>query len=221
MSFQSVPDTSTTVKGIIKLGGDLAGTSSAPTIGTNKVLAGSNASTAAASTIDGTNAVGTATSLARSDHNHALPTLGPWFEHPMAGASVSSAVTFSNLEAYCQIKVLSVSTLTGIAYWVGSTASGNVKSALYNSSGTRVATCTATIAQATANTFQKVAFDSTYSAAPGVYFAAIIFSSSTATHLAGKSVSPDTGTLEGSFATASTLTVPTTATATSPVYTTY
>jgi hypothetical protein len=152
--------------------------------------------------------------------NLALPAWGPYFAHPNVGGA-SIAITFANNLAYAQVQVLNPSTLTGIGYWVGGTSAGNVRCALYDSAGNRVANRTSNLAQAAINTFQKVAFDSTYVAAPGIYFAAVIFNTATATLVAGKGLSPAGGAIQGGFTTPSTITVPTAPGATDILCTTY
>jgi hypothetical protein len=138
-------------------------------------------------------------------------------------AAASGAVAFANLMAYCEVHVLNASTLTGIGYWVGGVSAGNVRSALYESAGNRVANRTTNVAQAAINTFQQVAFDSTYAATPGVYFAAIIFDTATATHFTGRGLARSGGAVQGGFATPATITVPTTPVAGTgaAAYTTY
>lgn len=148
------------------------------------------------------------------------PNLGSFYSALHAGAA-STAVGFANIGYYHEVKVLSKRPITGIAYWTGTgAASGNVRSALYNSAGTKVADRTSDLAQAGASTFQQVAFDAVYTPPLiGTYFAEIWFSSSAATALLAKMFCP-AGAATNAGGTHSSITPPTTA-ATGPVLTTY
>lgn len=164
---------------------------------------------ATGATITGTNATGAANTLARSDHNHALPSYGTTFAYLGAGTH-NSAAPGANQQYYGQIVVLHQVTLTGIGYWVGAVQNGNVKVGLFNSSGTKVAETTGTVGQAGANTFQQVAFASTYAAAPGQYYAGIILSSATGTWYRGSTpLGPYGNNAPGSFAIGASITPPT------------
>lgn len=147
-------------------------------IGTGKVTSGM--------ILDGTIADA---DLAANTLSAALPNWGTFYNVPQLGAT-STATGFTNSYAVGQVQVLSKCTLTGIGYWVGGTQSGNVRVGLYNSAGTSVASKTSDVAQAAINTFQQVAFDSTYAAAAGRYFAVVIFSSATATAQFGRGLVP-------------------------------
>lgn len=164
---------------------------------------------AAGSTISGTNAAGSADTYARSDHNHALPDLGKSFAYIGAG-SHASAAPGANQQHYGQVFIPHRVTLTGIGYWVGATQNGNVKVGLFNAAGTKVAETTATVGQAAANTFQQVAFSSTYAADPGVYYIAIILSSATGTwYRTSIPMGPYGNNAPGSFAIGASITPPT------------
>lgn len=193
-------------------------------LGPNSVTPDDQAACDTASTISGTNAEGTASSFARSDHNHALPNFGTWFPNPTAG-QITSVAPGANNAWYAQIIVLHKATLTGINYIVGATSNGNVRCALYDSAGTRVANRTTNAAQATANTYQKVAFDGTYAAVPGVYFASLVLSSATGTWYASNATAPSGAAAgPGSGATLTSLTPPTTPSSSlnaTPVMSTY
>lgn len=146
--------------------------------------------------------------LAANTLNAALPDWGTFYEVPTI-AQASSAAAFNNLMVFGAVKVLAKKTLTGVGYWVGGTSNGNVRCALYDTAGNRVADRTSNAAQAAINTFQQVAFDSTYAAAAGRYFAAIIFSSSTGTAFFGRGLAPANVALQGGFSTPTTISVPT------------
>lgn len=163
-----------------------------------------NADTEWTVTTDGTITIGT-TGIAweRRPISH-----GSYFTHPAVGASASST-GLANLQYDAMVVVTARALLTGIGYWVGSTAAGNVRSALYNAAGTKIADKTSNVAQAAANSFQPVPFDSTLWVPAGVYFGSIIFSSASATGFTGKGMLPSKFTTEAGFTTASSLTVPT------------
>lgn len=108
-------------------------------------------------------------------------------------------------------------TLTGIVLHTGATASGNIRVALYNNAGTRVANRTTNVAQAAANNVQEVAFDSTYAAEPGRYWMAAIYSVNTATFSGATCFTATKAQTEGGFATPASFTPPTAVQATSSV----
>lgn len=144
---------------------------------------------------------------------------GTYFHTPNVGAATSTAVGFNDITYYAQINVPMKCTLTGVGYWVGGTSNGNCRAALYDSGGTRVANKTSNVAQAAINTFQKVSFDSTYVANPGVYYVGVYFSSSTATALVSKLMVPASASTSAGVTLAS-ITPPSTPAA-SPVMTSY
>jgi len=113
-------------------------------------------------------------------------------------ASTASGATNNQRTAFVQ--VLSTTTFTGVSYRVGSTASGNVKVGLWDASVNKLAETTATVAQATANTVQSVAFASTYAATPGYYWISLTFSSSTATFQGAVSLAAGWSQTAGTFA---------------------
>lgn len=166
---------------------------------------------AAASTLSGTNAAGTAASVARSDHNHAMPNWGTVYPVPIYGAVVSATATLDQTY-YSPVLILSNQTFTGVRYQVGSASAGNVRSSVYNSSGTRVADRTSALAQAVGLTVQDVPFTSTAALAPGLYWVAITFSSGSATYLNGACLIPSGNAAgAGSGATKTSITPPTAA----------
>lgn len=105
------------------------------------------------------------------------------------------------------IRIRRPTTVTGLTYTIGSAASGNVRAALYDSAGTRVANRTTNSAQAGTDTPHNVAFDSAVTLKPGVYYACLIFSSSTAT--AHCQIGPTSvNQTEGGFSTPASITPP-------------
>jgi hypothetical protein len=100
---------------------------------------------------------------------------GTWFTGNWADYSPNSGFTADDLW-YVEVKVLNAASLTGLVYVVDSGGTGNVRAALYNSSGTRVANRTSD-ATVPASGVHQVAFDTPYSASPGRYFAGLVWSS--------------------------------------------
>ena len=150
------------------------------------------------------------------DHN-----LGTWFAVPNMG-NQSTPTPTANRVYYAQIVVPVPATLTGVYFLMVTIGSGvNVRSALYNAAGTRVANRTSNLA-CSALTFHKVAFDSAYSALPGVYFLALVFGAAQGTYAATNAISP-CGYVAGpgSGATATSITPPTVADQTIPTMTSY
>lgn len=135
---------------------------------------------AAAATITGTNAEGSATSFARSDHNHALPNLGTSFGI-QAITYQNSQTNTADIAYILAVPIPSGATITGVSYFVGATSNGNVRASMYDSTGARVANRTTNSAQPAAYNYHRVAFDSAYAAAPGLYFICLVFSSSSST----------------------------------------
>ena len=125
-----------------------------------------------------------------------------YFGTPMflGTAPASTASGAANNQRTSYVIVMTTVTLTGVVYRTGSTSSGNVKAALWDSSLTKVAETTATVAQSAANTVQQVAFASTYTATPGYYWISLTFSSSTATFNGAVSLAPAYSQTAGSFA---------------------
>lgn len=176
---------------------------------------------AAASTISGTNAEGSSTSFARADHNHALPDWGTNFATPSTSPPASTAAVVDRVY-FVRVQVLRQATLTGLQFYVV-VSSGNVRCALYNSAGTRVANRTTNAAVGGGLTVQQVAFDSTYAAAPGIYYMALVFSSATCQTFMHVPALPSGFVAgPGSTATATSITAPTTiSTTTVPTMSTY
>jgi hypothetical protein len=137
---------------------------------------------AAASTLAGTSAEGTSTSFARADHDHALPWTGIRISPCVpVSAPASSATGATNTYYVVEVHLWGAGNVTGIKYRVGATSNGNVRSGLFDSSGTQLAVRTSNVAQGTANQFQNVGFDGVYAAAPARYLAVLWFTSATAT----------------------------------------
>lgn len=173
--------------------------------------------TATGATITGTNAEGSADSLSRSDHNHALPNWGTRFEGSTINAPASGAMV-ANTVYFTAVKVLSNATLTGLQFFCLS-ATGTARVALYNSAGTRVADRT-TNSAALGVALTQIAFTSTYAAAPGLYFAGIVFSGApNVIQAAGSQAGTVAG--PGSGATATSITPPTVPAQGIPVMGTY
>lgn len=147
--------------------------------------------------------------------------LGTWFAVPNIGNYAAQAPT-ANRVYYAQVVVPVPATLTGISFLMVTIGTGvNVRSALYDASGTRVANRTTNLACAALTTHQ-VAFDSTYAAAPGVYFVALVFGAAQGTFAGSNALSPCYYVAgPGSGATATSITPPTTAGQTPPAMTTY
>lgn len=105
-------------------------------------------------------------------------------------------------------------TLTGLSYWTGGTSSGNARMAIYDISGTNLAE-TATSAQPGATTLHQIAFSAAVTIDPGLYFPALLLSSTTATAQLMSSGSPASSSNEGSTDCPGTITPPTTVSSTS------
>lgn len=148
------------------------------------------------------------------------PNLGTWFNNT-PGWPPSSTVATGNLLYASQVFIPAPATITGIQWQVAATNTGNVRSALYDAAGTRVANRTTDFDVTGASTYTnvKVAFDATLGVTPGVYFVALIFST-TATFYGGMTSGPTVQAAQGGFTTPSTISVPTTA-AQAPIMGTY
>ena len=150
----------------------------------------------------------------------AHPSVGTRF-HVAPNLSNSSALRVADRLEYAAVIVPWNATLTGIGYWVGAVGTaGSVRCALYDAAGTRVANRTSNASVASANTWQQVAFDSTYGAVPGLYFASLIWSSGTDTAYTGATIGLAGVAAQGGFETPSSITPPTT-TSLAPLMATY
>ena len=149
--------------------------------------------------------------------------MSPYFA-PQGGEIVSAAAAATgttNRLYYMLVVVPWSATLTGVRYYVGGTANGNVRSALYDSTGARVANATADSAQPGTNQVHAVPFDGTYAAPPGTYFAALLFSSATATAFFNSPMVPGGQADQGGFTNPSSITAPTAIPATAIMLSTY
>jgi len=99
---------------------------------------------------------------------------------------------FPDLIWFAKIWIPNYCVITGVSYRVGGTSSGNVGSAIYNSSGERLAYRNTLVAQAAINTNQQVAFDTgtPLTVTPGVHHIGLTFSSGSATAVMAHLASP-------------------------------
>lgn len=135
------------------------------------------------------------------------PDLGASFGTP--GHAYVGGITHTADRVYLlQVVIPVTATISGIAYRVGGASSGNVRSALYNAGGSKVADRTSGVAQSSAQIAQGVAFDNAYVAAPGVYYMALVFSSSSSTSYGQAAMPAAFVTGPGSGATAASITPP-------------
>jgi hypothetical protein len=80
---------------------------------------------------------------------------------------------------FAQVFIPANMTVTGVSYFVGTVASGNVKVGLCDSTGAVVATSASTAVSGTAG-YQRVAFTGTYAAlGPGTYYVVTFFDNNT------------------------------------------
>lgn len=107
------------------------------------------------------------------------------------------------------VRLAHAATITGIKLFTGGTSNGNVKVALYHGTTGVLLASSASTAQGTANTLQHVAFSSTYAAAAGLYFAAWISDSATATAFLAAPISRSSQVANGSFTLPDPVTLPT------------
>jgi hypothetical protein len=165
---------------------------------------------AAAGAITDTAAEGSATSFARSDHNHTLPQFGPPFPYPPSWSTPTATTATANTMYYQMVFIHNRATLTGIEI-LPSNSTGTCRVALYNSAGTKVADRTsASSTLGGALTVMKVPFDSTYVAAPGLYYAGVVFSSSSGQFVGAVPSGYASSVAVGSYLTATSITPPTT-----------
>lgn len=110
-------------------------------------------------------------------------------ENPAMASTDGTDATPVNTEFYwAQVNLRGNSTVTGVAHFNGSVASGNIKVGLADSTGAIVAT-SATTAMSGTDTYQKVAFTAPYAAkGPATYYALLFVDNNTArvnTHVVG------------------------------------
>jgi hypothetical protein len=139
---------------------------------------------------------------------------------PIVDVPTSNGAGAANTFYVVQILVPSARTITGIRYRVGATSSGNVRAALYDSAGDRIADRTTDLAQAAANGLQTVAFDSPIAIAPGLYYALLWFSAAASTHVAAVMLVV-TRTATNAGGTPASTGVPAVSTGPRPILTTY
>ena len=135
---------------------------------------------------------------------------------PLYGAVGSGSPTV-NLLYIQRIFIPFATTLTGIIWSNNSTVAGNILAGLYNSSGNKVAASASTSAGLGYSTAIG-AFTSTYSASSGVYFVGIMASSASEIWNAGYAMGLVSTAAQGSFALPSSITVPTSYSATNSLY---
>ena len=164
--------------------------------------------TAPATTLTGSNTEGSAQAFARADHTHALPDVGPYCQVSLTGAPSDATATANNMY-FAAIRVFHTFLMTGIMFQVGSASGGNVKAGLFRAStGLRVSQTTANVAVGGVLSFQKVPFSSPAIVAPGLYYAALVFSA-TPKFIAAPAMLNATA-LQASFAIPSSAPLPTT-----------
>lgn len=139
-----------------------------------------------------------------------LGTVWPIGGFPIAGA-VSQAYGANNRAYIVPIQIGQKSTITGLRYKVGATATGNTRVALYNSAGTRVIDRTTNWTPSGTQTIDSVPFDAPVVLEPGLYWALLKNDTSTSTFIGwaiGNWEGPSTTTDVGAAATPSTITPP-------------
>jgi hypothetical protein len=141
---------------------------------------------------------------------------GTRYATPLLSAPSSTAVTADRVY-FSAVQVLSPATLTGVQFFSLS-ATSTARCALYDSTGARVANRT-TDSSTLSIALIQCAFSATYDAAPGLYYAAVVFAGTPNINAAlnahgGFVAGP------GSGATATSITPPTIG-ITAPVVTTY
>lgn len=151
-------------------------------------------------------------------NNSVLPGLGTFWGTPFLANGSGAAVT-ADRNYYARVVVLTSCTITGVIYYVSSGATGNSRTSLYNSAGTRVANRTTDF---TVATIDAVAFDTPYVAQPGIYFVNCVFSGTPSIYLNAPAAPSGFAAGPGSGATLTSITPPTTISSTRvPIMTTY
>jgi hypothetical protein len=137
-------------------------------------------------------------------------TSSPAVFHPAFLGDLGVLKPVLNTVYFAQVAVPFKFTLTGVAYRLANTAAGNIRSALYNAAGTRVANKTSNVVvSGGSNVTQGVAFDATYVAEPGIYFVALVFSTASPEVYNGTYLCPSSSVAgPGSGATATSITPP-------------
>jgi hypothetical protein len=97
---------------------------------------------------------------------------------------------------FVPVKVLANVELTGITYEVGGVQNGNVKVAIYNEAGERLAVSNE-VAQVGTQEFQRVPFIAKVKINPGTYWIGFILSSATGTAYSTFNINPWKSSVEG------------------------
>lgn len=128
--------------------------------------------------------------------------------------ALSSATGAANRAFWIPIKVLATATITGISLAVGAVQAGNVKVAVYREVEGEVIGIAGSIStvQATAETVQRIPFESTFESVPDEYWAAIVFSSTLATFMGAFTSNPTKAETRAEFNLPASFTLPTTPT---------
>ena len=148
------------------------GTTAATFSDTGIALAGTFSTTGALTPTAGVAAAGGFAVTPRCVHTGNAP--------PLAAADGTNATPVNTEIYFAECFIPANMTVTGVAIFNGSVASGNMKVGLYNSSGVLVATSASTAMSGT-DTFQRVAFTATYAAVgPATYYVGLIVDNGTA-----------------------------------------
>lgn len=126
------------------------------------------------------------------------PVLGNSLGEQRYGSAVGTVGGEGNKAYYLRIIIPVACTLTGIRYLVAGTASGNVRSGLYDSAGNNLRFSTSIQEQPGALAFHNVNFDGGAQAMPaGLYIATLWFASGTATFRSAEPLTPATAGVAG------------------------
>lgn len=155
--------------------------------------------------------------LGASTGSPSPPEFGTQFATDILSAPGTTAAT-ANRQYFARVHVLHECTLTGVEFFPLS-ATGTARVALYDSTGARVANRT-TDSGTLSLAVTRIAFDSTYNAAPGVYYVGVIYSSTPNLNMAAV-IGSNFVAGPGSSATATSITPPTGVAASVPVMSTY
>lgn len=144
---------------------------------------------------------------------------GTTYASPTLTVQTATAATADRMY-YGGVQVVATTLLTGIQ-WLNITASGNVAVALYDSAGARVANVATPVSVTGTVALQQLAFDTAYTAAPGLYFLGIVFSGTPQQYHALWSLPCAYTAGPGSGATSTSITPPTAPTNLIPTMSTY
>lgn len=95
---------------------------------------------------------------------------GMWVAQPASSTATANTIYGA------PVRIVAPTTLTGIRYRVGATATGNVQVGLYNKAASSLLASSASAAVATASTVQSVNFSATVTVEPGIYWPILQFS---------------------------------------------